>query len=104
MAYIEDIEKKASELLKQMGLDWLGNQLDPETSFKVVEGDDAELVTALNYMVWRGWVERLPLDTNDKTISAWELTPEGQRLAMSHLHGLKPQATPEPSRGRSCPY
>jgi hypothetical protein len=45
MAYIEDVEEKASSILGQMGLDWLENRLDPETTFKITPGDDEESCT-----------------------------------------------------------
>jgi hypothetical protein len=103
MAYIEDVEEKASSILGQMGLDWLENRLDPETTFKITPGDDdIALVTALNYMVWRGWIENQPrLNTEaGQMFSAWKLTPEGKSLAMSHIHGRRPD--PNPSRGKRC--
>lgn len=105
--YIEDIQKKASSLLHQMGLDWLENRLDPETTFKITPGDDeTELVTALNYMVWRGWIMNQPSLNAEpgEMFSAWKLTPEGKSLALSSIHGKKPEPTPTPSKGRLCPY
>jgi hypothetical protein len=108
MARIEDIETKASDLLKKMGLDWLDNRLDPDTTFKItaVDWDDVELTTALNYMLWRGWIEKVPvMNTEGGFNSAWKLTNSGQSLAISNIHGAKtkPEATPKPSEGRRCP-
>jgi hypothetical protein len=107
MAYIEDVEKKASDLMRQMGLDWLENRLDPETTFKITPGEDeTELTMALNYMVWRGWIENQPQLNAEagQMFSAWKLTPEGKSLAVSSIRGRKPEPTPTPGKGRQCPY
>lgn len=103
MKTIEEVQEKASNLLRSMGSDWLGNQLDPETTFKI-RNHDAEdgLTTTLNYMVWRGWIERVPILSNTEgVISAWKLTYKGQELALSSLHGPKPKPalTPAPIGG-----
>ena len=106
MAYIEDIEKIGSELLTKMGVDWLENRLNPDTTFRISSEDGGEnLETTLNYMLWRGWIEP-PVLANESTgvVAAVRLTPEGKSLAISYTHGKKPPATPEPSRGRLCPY
>lgn len=97
MTYIEDIEKKGSDLLHQMGIDWLENRLSPETTFKITPGtDDVELETTLNYMVWRGWIENHPsLDAEvGQMFSGWRLTPQGQSLAISGIHGRKTKGNP----------
>ena len=89
-----------------MGEHWLENHLEPDTTFKVGAKDiDSNLTTTLNYMIWRGWVERIPVLTNDDGIaSGWRLTNAGQSLALTHLNGpkLKPLPTPAPSEGKSC--
>lgn len=105
MAYIEDIETEATKLLKKMGTDWLGNRLAQDTTFNISASDGSDLETTLNYMLWRGWIERPLVENLDGSVaSAVVLTTRGQELAMSYLHGRKPEATPEPSKGRLCPY
>jgi len=105
MPVIEDVQKKSSDLLRSMGSDWLDNRLDPETTFKIRSNDDDGLTTTLNYMLWRGWIERVPiLSSTEGIISAWKLTYKGQELALSSLHGPKPKPppTPAPSEGKPC--
>jgi len=107
MAYIEDIEKNGRNLLTKLGIDWLGNRLDPDTTFRVSSEEGGEdLETTLNYMLWRGWIEApvLANEENSGLVAAVRLTPEGKSLAISHAHGKKPEPTPTPGRGRTCPY
>lgn len=106
MPTIEEVQKKASDLLQSMGSDWLGNRLNSDTTFKIWSNDDDDsLTTTLNYMLWRGWIERMPILSNTEgVISAWKLTHEGQELALSSLRGAKPKPPPipAPSKGKPC--
>lgn len=105
MLNIDEVQKKASDLLHSMGSDWLSNQLDPETTFKIRGNDGEGLTTILNYMLWRGWIERVPILSNTEgVVSAWKLTYSGQELALSSLHGAKPkpQPPPAPIGGKPC--
>lgn len=105
MVYIEDIKKKGSDLLRKLGEDWLANRLSPDTTFNINASEDSDLETTLNYMLWCGWIERpLVINESSSVVSGVKLTPKGQDLAILGLHGKKPEATPEPSKGRRCPY
>ena len=106
MAYIEDVEKSGGDLLYKLGQDWLESRLNPDITFRASSKDGGDnLETTLNYMFWRGWIE-IPVITNegDGTVALVRLTPQGKDLAISGIHGKKPPATLEPSRGRRCPY
>ena len=104
MPTIEDIQKRSTDLLRSMGEDWLDHQLFPDTTFKISSKEnDPDLTTTLNYMLWRGWIERVPILPNTEgVISAWRLMYKGQELALSLIQGPKPKPppTPAPSGGR----
>lgn len=106
MPTVEDVQKKAKDLMHSMGSDWLDNRLDPDTTFEI-RGNDDITMTALNYMLLCGWVEKmaiLPFTGDGVAISTWKFTNKGKELALSLLRGPKPKPpiTPAPSEGKPC--
>lgn len=96
MAYIGDIENESSKLLDKMAADWLNNHLASDTIFKISALKGSNLETTLNYMLWRGWIERPLVETDDGNVSsAVTLTRQGQEQAMCTLHRIESQATTE---------
>jgi len=81
MMTIEEIREGATNLLDQIGADWIQKRMDPDTIFIVVSPqDEGKTETYLNYLILNGYVERVVYPW-----SAWKLTKEGKMRVIQNL-------------------